>query len=156
MAHLAHGGSTPEMHTPAHSPDPFASPAPSQNGHAASPFDDPPASHGPIMDPAPVMDPDSTPRRAPVPLQPAPERPVLHAIASYMDPDDPGTARAGPPPPKPFDIPPPRTPPPKVATPQAERQPSRLREEHLEEEKPRWWTDWLCGCGPSKESDDQV
>ncbi|KAI0081313.1 hypothetical protein K474DRAFT_1672057 [Panus rudis PR-1116 ss-1] len=65
-----------------------------------------------------------------------------------------------PPPPQPLDLPKPRTPPPRTQTPHANRPPEPLPplsptphpEEQTHTGKPRWWTDWLCGC---MESGDQ-
>ena len=55
-------------------------------------------------------------------------------------------------PPKPLDLPVPRSPPPRTQTPHANRPPEPIpppKIQHAEEEEEtdkRWWTDWLCGC----------
>ena len=66
------------------------------------------------------------------------------------------------PPPKPLDLPEPRSPPPRTGTPHANTPPepippptiaaAEIHEEELPEK--RWWTDWLCGCRERQE--DQV
>lgn len=63
-------------------------------------------------------------------------------------------------PPKPLDLPVPRSPPPLSDTSHVNHPPEPIpppKVQHVEEEEvpeKRWWTDWLCGCRES--GDDQV
>lgn len=77
-------------------------------------------------------------------VAPDPKRPSLGRSPSSKQP-----------PPKPLDLPAPRSPPPRTGTPHADRPPEPIpppdatgHESELEEDVPpkRWWTDWLCGC----------
>ncbi|EIN12054.1 hypothetical protein PUNSTDRAFT_119194 [Punctularia strigosozonata HHB-11173 SS5] len=172
MTDLDVGLPTPQVHSPGVSPRPSTSSSRPKNPFVdnvttASPFDDPPTQQSsailePSPDPDVVTDLERTPKSRSSTMPP-PERPVLQATASYMD--EPATAKPRPPPPQPFDIPPPRTPPPRVGTPHANRPPEPVSrptvdapppEQPNDAEKTRWWTDWLCGCGPTHDTDDQA
>ncbi|KAF7797886.1 hypothetical protein EIP86_009092 [Pleurotus ostreatoroseus] len=82
----------------------------------------------------------------------ADKRPALDRTPSLSRPQ---------PPPKPLDLPSPRTPPPRTVTPHASRPPEPInppsvspQEQEVEEPKRRWWTDWICGC--SERGDSQA
>jgi hypothetical protein len=73
-----------------------------------------------------------------------------------------GSGLRKPPPPRPLDLPPPRTPPVLVDGQPAPRDtPTPTLHTEREPESPkevRWWHDWLCGCneGPDRGGDHQV
>ncbi|KAK7687156.1 hypothetical protein QCA50_009659 [Cerrena zonata] len=79
-------------------------------------------------------------------VAPTPKRPTLVAASSSLSH----------PPPQPLDLPKPRSPPPKTETPHPNKPPEPIppltpaavtqEEEVIPRGKPRWWTDWLCGC----------
>lgn len=125
-----------------HVQDPFANPS--------SPFDDSnqsTAMMNPSLNPLPSssgLDQEQTPPGT---------RPVLLATSSSF---------SRPPPPKPINLPPPRTPPPPINSPPSPRTPpvisSTSPDSPPPEVKTRWWHEWLCGCGEGADrgGDNQV
>lgn len=108
------------------------------------------------------------------PLTPATAK--ASAVSPFADPSTPQQQWNGVPdsqypkhpPPRPLDIPPPKTPPPRVKTPHSStpqtakprtpmnwNQPASSSQSRAEPEH-RWWTDWLCGCREGGDDDDQV
>jgi hypothetical protein len=94
-------------------------------------------------------EPLSNERALPV-VAPTPERPTLLAKSSSFSRH---------PPPKPLNLPPPKTPPPPInEPPDAVSSPSidgASRNHEEPERETRWWHEWLCGCGEDREADNQ-
>jgi len=79
-------------------------------------------------------------------------------------------SKRGHPPPKPLDLPRPRTPPPRVTEPPTQNPSASIsspttssipidsQDHMIEVPEKRWWTDWLCGCseGPDRGGDHQA
>ncbi|KDQ27817.1 hypothetical protein PLEOSDRAFT_1104493 [Pleurotus ostreatus PC15] len=130
-----------------------SSPAPSPTPTAAtSPFADAQAQvRNPFMASSEYLE-------SPVP-------PSQQEMGALMVASDTGTlsplSHSKPPPPKPINIPPPRTPPPRVDSPPrlADAPPvSSQKDTNAASKDTRWWHDWLCGCseGPDRGGDYQA
>ncbi|KAI8994083.1 hypothetical protein BD414DRAFT_513695 [Trametes punicea] len=90
---------------------------------------------------------------------PGPKRPTLEASTSFANAGARRSVRKQPaPPPKPLDLPAPRSPPPRTGTPRADKPPEPIppprpappepEQEQVDEGPPvPWWHEWLCGCG---------
>ncbi|KAJ3823926.1 hypothetical protein F5880DRAFT_456961 [Lentinula raphanica] len=140
---------------PSPSPSPLPSPLPpSLDETPENPFANPPVS--PFADSqqvTAVMSPSSDPPSdAPTlaVVAPTPERPTLLASSVSF---------SKPPPPKPLNLPPPKTPPPPVDVPPPAVSPLSMdsvsRQHQEPERETRWWHEWLCGCGEDREADNQ-
>ncbi|KAF9501983.1 hypothetical protein BDN71DRAFT_1438742 [Pleurotus eryngii] len=130
-----------------------SSPAPSPTPTAAtSPFADAQAPfRNPFMASSEYLE-------SPIPL-------IQQEMGALMIASDTGTlsplSHSKPPPPKPINIPPPRTPPPRVDSPPrlADAPPvSSQKDTNAASKDTRWWHDWLCGCseGPDRGGDYQA
>ncbi|KAJ4494074.1 hypothetical protein C8J55DRAFT_175269 [Lentinula edodes] len=140
---------------PSPSPSPLPSPLPPNlEEYPENPFANPPVS--PFEDSQQVTavmsssEPPSDISTLTV-VAPTPERPTLLAKSASF---------SRPPPPKPINIPPPKTPPPPVNVPPLAVSPLSLEgappHHHQEPEKEtRWWHEWLCGCGEDRDADNQ-
>ncbi|KIK67103.1 hypothetical protein GYMLUDRAFT_37139 [Collybiopsis luxurians FD-317 M1] len=144
--------------TPGPSPSPSPAPSPRQpdvEEDPQNPFANPPIS--PFADSQQVTavmspsDPPSTDLDHPIVVTPTPERPTLLAKSSSF---------SRPPPPRPLNLPPPKTPPLPVDTPPHAISPpsldSQSRQSEALQKETRWWHEWLCGCGEDREADNQV
>ncbi|KAJ4468220.1 hypothetical protein J3R30DRAFT_3306049 [Lentinula aciculospora] len=139
---------------PSPSPSPLPSPLPSNlDEYPNNPFANPPIS--PFEDPqqvTAVMSSSEPPANVPAltVVTPTPERPTLLAKS---------TSFSRPPPPKPINLPPPKTPPPPVDVPPPAVSPLSLdgasRQPQQPEREIRWWHEWLCGCGEDRDADNQ-
>jgi hypothetical protein len=150
-------GSDATVHADA---DPETTPTKARpSSFARSPFDDPdPHAASAVMEPS-----ASSPPRSRAPSAAARgKRPAMLPASSY-------SVRRPAPPPGRIDVPAPRTPPPRAGSPVAGRPPEpHAREDEDEDEDGfadalvardppvRWWTDWMCGCGPHHEGDTQA
>ncbi|EJD02984.1 uncharacterized protein FOMMEDRAFT_20161 [Fomitiporia mediterranea MF3/22] len=139
----------------------------------------PPPAFPPGLDPPDSASPFNEPGARP------PDRPTLQATSSFSShPNLQSSQIHHPlgPPPRPLDLPPPKTPPPRTdvdGTPVVTVPPKRLpvpvpsatrrgdvnnrngqmrdqmgSEQLEEQEEHRWWTDWLCGCREEKDRDN--
>lgn len=121
---------------------PTPSPTRSESGETVDPFANPPESQSPFADShvANTQGPSSS-------FEP-------EAFESHNVP------LARPPPPKPLNLPPPRTPPPIINThsPTSPSTPKFGNQNTPKEDNVRWWHDWLCGCGegPDRGGDFQA
>ncbi|KAJ3999995.1 hypothetical protein F5050DRAFT_1804476 [Lentinula boryana] len=139
---------------PSPSPSPLPSPLPSNlEEYPENPFANPPVS--PFDDSqqiTAVMSSSEPPSNVPAltVVAPTPERPTLLAKSSSF---------SRPPPPKPINLPPPKTPPPPIDLPPPAVSPLSLesapRQPQEPERETRWWHEWLCGCGEDREADNQ-
>ncbi|KAI0812337.1 hypothetical protein BC629DRAFT_1589120 [Irpex lacteus] len=107
--------------------------------------------------------PFKTPNASTVSLN-TPDDPAIMTEASagtdsLTTPTKAGFRKSLPHPPKPLDLPEPRSPPPRSGTPHTNQPPEPMpppaitadvHEEELPEK--RWWTDWLCGCREREEN----
>ncbi|KAK0461381.1 uncharacterized protein EV420DRAFT_1531771 [Desarmillaria tabescens] len=115
--------------------------------------------------------PDSSPSNSRTPSTENPFETPAEAVSPFADSHqmqelsdvDPQTAKLSDrrhPPPRPLDLPPPRSPPPVGEPPHATRSPQinltpSEREDIAQQEAPpdgRWWHEWLCGCGEDRGS----
>ncbi|KAH9910952.1 hypothetical protein B0H21DRAFT_489365 [Amylocystis lapponica] len=140
-------GAPPSPHSNAGDENPFATPTGSTlslNDPHQSAIMTPSASYPDGAEPAALLS-DTSPR------------PTLEASSSFSKH----------PPPKPLDLPKPRSPPPRTETPHANRPPEPIPPPVLsppppvpevEPEEKRWWTEWLCGCseGADRGGDNQA
>ena len=142
--------------SPAFSPRASPPPESTNDKSTENPFLNPPDSLSPFADShqaTAVMDPATPPEPVAGDGQLSmPQRPILKAAESSF---------TRPPPPKPLDLPPPRTPPPIEEPPQPVPDPTihhTLPRGRAEEPETRWWHEWLCGCGegPDRGGDYQV
>ncbi|KAI5123962.1 hypothetical protein M0805_006374 [Coniferiporia weirii] len=117
------------------------------------------SSSPPLSTSATVNEAEDSPFKDPVTED---DRPVLQASGSLSPPRH--SLR---PPPRPLDLPPPKTPPPRMMTPgmaistppNFTHPPSQTRsaiDTTSPEPEHRWWTDWLCGCQEGGKGDEQA
>ncbi|KAF5389438.1 hypothetical protein D9757_004299 [Collybiopsis confluens] len=144
--------------TPGPSPSPSPAPSPRRpdmEEDPQNPFVNPSVS--PFADSqqiTAVMSPSDHPSTDPEPttvLTSTPEPPTLLAKSLSF---------SRPPPPRPLNLPPPKSPPPPVDIPPRAISPltttSQPRPHQEPEKETRWWHEWLCGCGEDREADNQV
>lgn len=137
--------------SPPHSP--LSSPLPPNADDEENPFANPISPFEDSQQVTAVMSPsESLPNEADrIVVAPTPERPILLAKSASFSRH---------PPPKPLNLPPPKTPPPPVDLPPHAVPPPSIHgvSQHHEvpERETRWWHEWLCGCGEDREAENQV
>lgn len=138
--------------SPSHSP--LASPLRPNADDTEDPFANPVSPFADSQQATAVMSPSEPLSNEPglSVVAPTPERPTLLAKSLSFSRNHP--------PPKPLDLPPPKTPPPPVDVPPgAVPSPSidgAPRHQEEPEREVRWWHEWLCGCGEDRDVDNQV
>ncbi|KAJ8516041.1 hypothetical protein ONZ45_g6593 [Pleurotus djamor] len=117
--------------------------------------------------------PSPTPTAATSPFADAQARNPFLASSEYLPPSaplaqgDPSTEllpsdaqlrSSSPPPPRPLNLPPPRTPPPRIETPDPTKAPPNTIDSTDKGKETRWWHEILCGCseGPDRGGDYQA